>query len=345
MVQSIPNYFSQEIDYSDNRCFQGYYNENYVVSFNGKKAILRIPALNDESVDIRIIPENDVLLHLEKHHFPAPRVIAQNSRYSLHSYVEGDVLEDIYPNRSPFPDWIAVNLARQMKSLHKIPWGVLEKSDTEFSIFSPNTSLFFDYLCYYLRGYYTSLIQNPSISTKFAQVFPVDPFAQIPKWRSQLTARPFVLGHCDIHRKNIIANSGGLVILDWELALITDPCYDIAVHFSRMHYHPHQETLFLQTYLDLPWVHPDFHQFREQIQIYRNIEWIKSAMVDLVRYSQKFPSLNVDEQAQAFSDYLQKLNLARNIWNLPSISDLDFFLQLLCKDDETSGMGRELWFT
>lgn len=121
--------------------------------FNGKKAILRIPTLNDESVDIRIIPEDITLIHLEKNHFLTPRLIMQNSRYALHSYVEGDLLEDMYPHRSPFPDWIAVNLARKMKKLHELPWGLLGKAETEFNIYSPNTSLFFAYICYYLRSY------------------------------------------------------------------------------------------------------------------------------------------------------------------------------------------------
>lgn len=58
------------------------------------------------------------------------------------------------------------------------------------------------------------------------------------KRRAQrLRSRPFVLIHGDLHRKNFIVDlRGDLWTIDWELAMIGDPLYDLATHLHLMHY-------------------------------------------------------------------------------------------------------------
>ncbi|MFJ1577883.1 phosphotransferase family protein [Streptomyces sp. NPDC088182] len=53
----------------------------------------------------------------------------------------------------------------------------------------------------------------------------------------ELRRRPFSLLHCDLHRKNLIVDRrGDLWIIDWELAMIGDPLYDLATHLHLMRY-------------------------------------------------------------------------------------------------------------
>ncbi|WP_241562393.1 aminoglycoside phosphotransferase family protein [Streptomyces hoynatensis] len=59
----------------------------------------------------------------------------------------------------------------------------------------------------------------------------------------RLTERPFALLHGDLHRDNlIVAEADGLLwTIDWELALIGDPLYDLATHLHLMRYPAAQE--------------------------------------------------------------------------------------------------------
>ncbi|WP_326689482.1 MULTISPECIES: phosphotransferase [unclassified Streptomyces] len=52
-----------------------------------------------------------------------------------------------------------------------------------------------------------------------------------------LTPRPFSLLHGDLHRANfIVDDAGGLWTIDWELAMLGDPLYDLATHLYLMNY-------------------------------------------------------------------------------------------------------------
>ncbi|MFD3437467.1 phosphotransferase [Streptomyces sp. NPDC058685] len=58
-----------------------------------------------------------------------------------------------------------------------------------------------------------------------------------------MTDRPFSLLHGDLHRDNFIVDlSGDLWTIDWELALIGDPLYELATHLHLMRYTDEQET-------------------------------------------------------------------------------------------------------
>ncbi|WP_371653457.1 MULTISPECIES: phosphotransferase [unclassified Streptomyces] len=52
-----------------------------------------------------------------------------------------------------------------------------------------------------------------------------------------LASRPFSLVHGDLHRRNLIVDSrDDLWFIDWELAMIGDPLYDLATHLHLMNY-------------------------------------------------------------------------------------------------------------
>ncbi|MFD0023386.1 phosphotransferase [Streptomyces sp. NPDC058382] len=52
-----------------------------------------------------------------------------------------------------------------------------------------------------------------------------------------LTPRAFALVHGDLHRRNFIIDApGDLWTIDWELAMIGDPLYDLATHLHLMRY-------------------------------------------------------------------------------------------------------------
>ncbi|GAA3372806.1 phosphotransferase [Streptomyces sannanensis] len=51
------------------------------------------------------------------------------------------------------------------------------------------------------------------------------------------TRRPFSLLHGDLHRENFVVDArGDLWTIDWELAMVGDPLYDLATHLYLMRY-------------------------------------------------------------------------------------------------------------
>lgn len=67
-------------------------------------------------------------------------------------------------------------------------------------------------------------------------------FTRLRKHVCGLSERPFCLLHGDLHRENLLIDAGGrLWAIDWELAMIGDPLYDLATHLYLTHYPQDQE--------------------------------------------------------------------------------------------------------
>ncbi|MFD9006089.1 phosphotransferase [Streptomyces sp. NPDC059582] len=74
-----------------------------------------------------------------------------------------------------------------------------------------------------------------------------DSFKKLRKHVSGLKERPFGLLHADLHRENFIVDSGNrLWTIDWELAMVGDPLYDLATHLYLMRYPRWQERMVVQ---------------------------------------------------------------------------------------------------
>ncbi|MGA4841077.1 phosphotransferase [Streptomyces sp. G45] len=68
-----------------------------------------------------------------------------------------------------------------------------------------------------------------------------DAFRVLRERVSGLRPRPFCLLHGDLHRENFIVDPAGLLwTIDWELAMVGDPLYDLATHLHLMRYTPDQ---------------------------------------------------------------------------------------------------------
>ncbi|MEV7087837.1 phosphotransferase [Streptomyces sp. NPDC093085] len=80
--------------------------------------------------------------------------------------------------------------------------------------------------------------------TLFAELgIDAEPLGRLRKRTVELRSRPFALLHCDLHRKNLIVDrNGDLWVIDWELAMVGDPLYDLATHLHLMAYPKQEET-------------------------------------------------------------------------------------------------------
>lgn len=67
-----------------------------------------------------------------------------------------------------------------------------------------------------------------------------------------LAARPFSLLHADLHRENFILDPGGdLWTIDWELAMLGDPLYDLATHLHLMAYPAEQQDRLVRRWVEV----------------------------------------------------------------------------------------------
>ncbi|UWE13094.1 aminoglycoside phosphotransferase family protein [Actinacidiphila bryophytorum] len=116
---------------------------------------------------------------------------------------------------------------------------------------------------------------------------PQDPLAPaVDRW-SLLHPRPFRLLHCDIHRKNVIVDRQRSVFIDWQLALWGDPLYDLAAHLHKMGYLPEERAAVTAAWVAA--VPPECSShWQRDLEIYLTHEKIKSAVVDGVRYTERY---------------------------------------------------------
>ncbi|MFF7158705.1 phosphotransferase [Streptomyces sp. NPDC008139] len=99
----------------------------------------------------------------------------------------------------------------------------------------------------------------------------------------ELTDRPRALLHGDLHRKNFIVDRvGALWTIDWELALIGDPLYDLATHLHLMAYYPEQELEMVRRWERA--VGPDASAgARDDLPHYRAYKRVQSLCTDVIR--------------------------------------------------------------
>ncbi|MFF3986218.1 phosphotransferase family protein [Streptomyces sp. NPDC001797] len=78
-----------------------------------------------------------------------------------------------------------------------------------------------------------------------------DSFRHLRKNVFGLTRRPFCLLHADLHRENFIVDADSrLWTIDWELAMLGDPLYDLATHLHLMRYPARQERAVAQRWYE-----------------------------------------------------------------------------------------------
>ncbi|NTU78442.1 MAG: aminoglycoside phosphotransferase family protein [Chloroflexales bacterium] len=322
----------------------GYYNHNYIVEHEGRPSVVRVPIAGGEVMDVRRLAEADVLRLLEAHAFLAPRLLhrADDGHVSVHSFIAGHVVNDVYPDRSPLPDWVAPQLAAQLARLHAIPPGALADRCVDLAP-SPATQQFLHALLRFTAAIYHTWL--PCFGSLYqALAIPAQPFAVVEAQVGQLCPRPFVLCHCDVHRKNLILNpeTQQLTLLDWEIALVADPAYDLAVHFHKMGYAPEQEETFVRGYLAHSGSAGDVASWQAQIAIYRSLERVKSAIVDGIRYAGdvRRPGVSPAQQQAYGLRYYRKLCAAWQTWGIDPATvgltpaDVGTLLQLVPSADE-----------
>lgn len=288
----------------------GYHNENYIIPFKGNKYVLRLPVDDFEVVDVRLYNENKMLDYANEHlpFLLAPRYIYSgeygSTSFSIHSFVNGTAMSQMESEIAPIRDSMVGYLAESMAKMHIESRKHPLPQCKEYS----DVKSFYDFDYTFIKNLVEKWFSK--LKEMFLDFgFPDNISDLLTFKQDMLEEREFVLCHCDIHRGNLMyeEKEDGFLLhfIDWELVQYADPVYDVAIHFHKIHYTKEQEDLFLSIYCDK--LGYDVYSVSEQIQIYQQLEEVKSSTIDAIRYASAIQDVTPEKRSSNNDKYAYKL--------------------------------------
>ncbi|MGW7817400.1 phosphotransferase family protein [Streptomyces puniciscabiei] len=225
----------------------GYHHETYVFPLFGEAARVqpgrwkcREPRPDLLWFDRRCFVSEEQLLRDLQGRIRCIPEIAEVGGINLMRFVEGRTLGSLHASGTPVPDVYhrqIVDLFRQLAGVAPASLGAERRCDREDRPDDGDTEGFLERLVHFTehRVYRHNL-------DRFERLFGElgvhqDAFDHLRKHVSGLTRRPFCLLHADLHRENFIVDAEQrLWTIDWELAMVGDPLYELATHLHLMRY-------------------------------------------------------------------------------------------------------------
>ncbi|MEV7413359.1 aminoglycoside phosphotransferase family protein [Streptomyces althioticus] len=138
--------------------------------------------------------------------------------------------------------------------------------------------------------------------------------ALILSWQEVSHREPSLL-HGDLNPWNLVRRDGGLSIIDWEMALIGDPLYDLVRHMHLTPTRPEiRDRMFRRWARKLP---PEYtRDWQKDWPVYRRLEVVRSAYIDLDRIVTG-ASLDAPNVSRAVASYAVTLAVATGALGLP----------------------------
>ncbi len=133
--------------------------------------------------------------------------------------------------------------------------------------------------------------------------------------RQEVSHRRPSLLHGDLNPWNLVRRDGGLSIIDWEMALIGDPLYDLVRHMHLTPTRPEiRDRMFRRWERRLA---PEYtRDWQKDWQVYRRLEAVRSAYIDLDRIVTG-ASLDAPNVRRAVASYAVTLAVATGALGLP----------------------------
>jgi aminoglycoside phosphotransferase (APT) family kinase protein len=299
----------------------GYYNENYRVDTPLGSVLVRVPIAGCDEMDIRLFPEDAILTLVRHHRISAPEVlfVSDAPAFQILQYVDGVPGNIAFPPGAPVPPHFLVDVVTMIQGLRQIGRDDLPATPPDWPVDGDCAGFLRRLIANTQRVYDESL---ESFGWLYAQIgIPPDPLDAVTAQAASLASRPFHLCHSDIHRKNVIVDRGKTCFLDWELALLGDPVYDLAVHLHKTSYSPAEEAQFIS--LAKERLDSDvLVGLASDLDPYRRHERMKSVIVDTVRYRKQAEAPDADPSE---IDYLAaklatKIGATSALWGCPDLS-------------------------
>jgi aminoglycoside phosphotransferase (APT) family kinase protein len=303
------------------RVFKGTGHLNTVVRVPGfeQAVVVRRKAAEACRRERSFLSEHAVLRAIEEAGVPvsAPRILAlgeslQCEPFAVHTYV-GPQDTDVPPNHpvNGLRPSEADDLVDQLCALTKVDYEPLDPAAAE------EDWAFLPWLCEQLAQLVDRL---PRESQQLARTLGLPDGERLRRILSgrAVTVRAPSLLHGDLNPWNLVRGSGGttLTIIDWEMAMVGDPLYDLVRH---MHLTPTRseirDRMFRRWARTLPAARTA--DWERDWHVYRGIEIVRSAYVDLDRLVTG-SSLDVPNVRRALRGYAMTLAAATASLGLPT---------------------------
>ncbi|WP_330282740.1 aminoglycoside phosphotransferase family protein [Streptomyces sp. NBC_00588] len=232
---------------------KGYHHETYVLALpDGSRTVkFREPRAEILWYDRRCFRSEEQLLRALKGHVTRIPDILDVAGMSMQGFIEGRTLRSRRWAGRRVTDAVfdqILDLFREMVRITPDMLSVERRCEEKDRPDDGDTDGFLERLIVFIEdNVYT---KN---SARFAGLFGElgieyrESFARLRKSVSGLRRRPFCLLHADLHRKNMVVDSQGLLwAIDWELAMLGDPLYDLATHLYLMRYPEDQKNRMTQ---------------------------------------------------------------------------------------------------
>lgn len=314
----------------------GHLNTAVRVGRHGRPVIVR-RRLNDRTRrEPRFLEEHDVLLALAavEGDVRAPQLLAfgtskPNDAFAVHSYV--GTADRIRPPEHPVDGLSpreADDLVDQLCALTRVP--------TERLHSSPSYGDFYQWLSAQLVKMVAAL---PEESRQLAVALGLPDATRLRDLLGGrfVTPRNSVLLHGDLNPWNLVRDgeSGELTIIDWEMAMVGDPLYDLVRHLHLTPHSPGMRDRMLHRWssqLDSGFT----KGWEEEWRYYRCIEIVRSAYIDLDRLvtADVLDAPNVD---RALSSYSLTLSRATEFLGLRTGRIANPYLEIALPGSELVG--------
>ncbi|MGW0712848.1 aminoglycoside phosphotransferase family protein [Streptomyces sp. NPDC002643] len=155
--------------------------------------------------------------------------------------------------------------------------------------------------------------------------------------RHRVTPRNLSLLHGDLNPWNLVRRDDrfALTVIDWEMAMVGDPLYDLVRHMHLTPTRPEiRDRMFRRWAQRLPGTHTK--DWEQDWPVYRRIELVRSAYVDLDRLATG-SSLDAPNVRRAVDSYAMTLAAATAALGLKGKSATDPHLALVLRRGERGG--------
>lgn len=281
----------------------GFYHQNIQV---WEKLLVRYRSFHPSAqMDLRIFSENEVLRAIQpvlgdrasRLVFVGEHPGQKGWEYSVHVFEKGQTLHTLTHPRKKVPRFVLMRLTDLFKDLGDVPWqGLMLPPDWPQD---GDTKSFLCRLAVYADEVPQSLSEHEM--SRFSSLIPPEPFQRIFDLSKKLKSRPSHLLHGDLHRKNVIVQRRDrrTVAIDWELALVGDPVYDMATHLHLVRYTEREKQTILRLWQQkMP--PASIEGWQSDLPIYLEFKQVQSAINDTIRwmeiYDRLLKSLNLGDR-------------------------------------------------
>ncbi|WP_443080036.1 phosphotransferase [Streptomyces sp. P9-A2] len=303
------------------RVFKGTAHLNSVVRVSGfdRPVVVRRKLPEEYRRERSVLSEHAVLRAIEEAFVPvaAPRALALGVSYpedhfAIHTYVGPDDIG--HPPNHPVNGLLpheADGLVDQLRALTRVDYGQLDPL--------AGTRGFYRWLKDQLVLLVAELPERSQRLARHLGLPDADRLDQILSRHTVSDRRPSLL-HGDLNPWNLVRRDDAfaLTIIDWEMALVGDPLYDLVRHMHLTPTRPEiRDRMFRRWERRLPSEYT--RDWQKDWQVYRLVEIVRSAYIDLDRIVTG-ASLDAPNVQRAVDSYAMTLAAATGSLGLPTRS-------------------------